>query len=141
MNTISPHVHIRLIVETATLRELFGRIAFNMACGNTDDHGRNHAAFVGTKELELTPAYDICPQARSGESASQAMAYDTHGNRDARFSLLLDAAPLYLLDRQDASDTIHNHPRPMERSLRPSRTHHRRAVAVLGPPVSQPTPV
>ena len=100
----------------ATLRELFGRIAFNMACGNTDDHGRNHAAFVGTTDLELTPAYDICPQARSGESASQAMAFDAHGNRDARFSLLLDAAPLYLLQKREASDivagivaTIHDH--------------------------------
>ena len=90
----------------ATLRELFGRIAFNMACGNTDDHGRNHAAFVGTTNLELTPAYDICPQARSGESASQAMAFDAQGNRNARFSLLLDAAPLYLLEKRDASDIV-----------------------------------
>ena len=43
-----------------TLGELFGRISFNILCGNTDDHGRNHAAFVG--ELpQLTPAYDSCP--------------------------------------------------------------------------------
>ncbi len=91
----------------AALRELFGRIAFNMLCGNTDDHGRNHAAFVGT-ELELTPAYDICPQARSGQAASQAMAFDGDGNRDARLALLIDAAPLYLLDRPESEDLVNS---------------------------------
>jgi serine/threonine-protein kinase HipA len=90
---------------TETLRELFGRIAFNMLCGNTDDHGRNHAAFVGD-ELELTPAYDLCPQARSGETANQAMAFDAHGNRDARLSLLIDTAGIYLLDRNEARDIV-----------------------------------
>jgi serine/threonine-protein kinase HipA len=90
---------------TATLRELFGRIAFNMLCGNTDDHGRNHAAFVNA-ELELTPAFDICPQARSGETAAQAMAYDNEGNRDARLSLLVDASGIYLLDRREATDIV-----------------------------------
>jgi serine/threonine-protein kinase HipA len=88
-----------------TLRELFGRIVFNMMCGNTDDHGRNHAAFVDD-ELMLTPAYDICPQARSGETAEQAMAFDEHGNRDARLALLVSAARLYLLDRNAALDII-----------------------------------
>ena len=88
-----------------TLRELFGRISFNILCGNTDDHGRNHAAFVGN-ELELTPAYDICPQARSGETAEQAMAFDEHGNRDARTALLIDAARLYLLGRSEAQNII-----------------------------------
>src|SRR3546814_2879641 len=34
---------------------------------------RNHAAFWDGAELSLTPAYDICPQARAGEEASQAM--------------------------------------------------------------------
>jgi serine/threonine-protein kinase HipA len=88
-----------------TLRELFGRISFNILCGNTDDHGRNHAAFVGN-ELELTPAYDICPQARSGETAAQAMAFDERGNRDARTALLINAARLYLLDRDEAQNLV-----------------------------------
>jgi serine/threonine-protein kinase HipA len=90
---------------TAALRELFGRIAFNMLCGNTDDHGRNHSAFVDA-ELRLTPAYDICPQARSGETAAQAMAYDQLGNRDARVDLLINSSSLYLLDRHEASDIV-----------------------------------
>lgn len=90
---------------TSTLRELFGRIAFNMMSGNTDDHGRNHAAFV-EHQLVLTPAYDICPQARSGETAAQAMSYDEHGNRDANLRLLIEAAHLYLLDPFEARDIV-----------------------------------
>jgi serine/threonine-protein kinase HipA len=39
-----------------TLKELFGRLLFNILCGNTDDHVRNHAAFWSGAELALTPA-------------------------------------------------------------------------------------
>ncbi len=56
-----------------TLRELFGRIVFNVLCGNTDDHARNHAAFWDGVSYRLTPAYDICPQSRTGGEATQAM--------------------------------------------------------------------
>lgn len=99
-------IRARFADAEATLRELFGRIAFNILCGNTDDHGRNHAAFVGD-QLELTPAYDICPQARSGETAEQAMAFDQHHRRDSRVALLIDAAESYLLDRGVAEDIVH----------------------------------
>ena len=56
-----------------TLHELFRRMVFNILVGNTDDHARNHAAFWNGRELTLTPAYDICPQGRTGGEASQAM--------------------------------------------------------------------
>jgi HipA-like C-terminal domain len=56
-----------------TLRELFSRMLFNILCGNTDDHARNHAAFCNGKQLSLTPAYDICPQNRTGGEATPAM--------------------------------------------------------------------
>ncbi|SEM10366.1 type II toxin-antitoxin system HipA family toxin [Halomonas daqiaonensis] len=56
-----------------TLRELFGRIVFNVLCGNTDDHARNHAALWDGVSYRLTPAYDICPQSRTGGEATQAM--------------------------------------------------------------------
>ena len=58
----------------ATLRQLFNRIVFNILVGNNDDHARNHAAFLDDNVLSLTPAYDICPQNRSGNVATQAMA-------------------------------------------------------------------
>lgn len=68
----------------ATLHELYRRIVFNILVGNTDDHARNHAAFWDGKQLTLTPAYDICPQGRTGQEASQAM--NIHGTN--KLSLL-----------------------------------------------------
>lgn len=88
-----------------SLRELYGRIVFNVLCGNTDDHARNHAAFWDGKRLRLTPAYDICPQGRTGNEATQAMLL--HG--DNRFSTLascLMAAPKFLLTGAQASTII-----------------------------------
>ena len=90
----------------ATLRELFGRLVFNVLCGNTDDHARNHAAFWNGAGLELTPAYDICPQARTGQEASQAMLI-TGDNRMSRLSVCMEAAPAFLLDREEAETIIH----------------------------------
>jgi len=54
----------RFVRRKETMRELFARIVFNIVVGNTDDHARNHAAFWDGERLELTPAYDICPQVR-----------------------------------------------------------------------------
>ena len=83
-----------------TLAELCARLVFNILCGNTDDHARNHAAFWNGKELMLTPAYDICPQIRTGGEAVQAMLI--HG--DKRFSQLktcLAAASSFLLSEEE----------------------------------------
>lgn len=88
-----------------TLRELFGRIAFNILTGNTDDHARNHAAFWDGQRLTLTPAYDICPQGRAGNEASQAMLI-SGANRMSNLSACLDAAPVFLLSEKDAQAII-----------------------------------
>ena len=73
--------------------------------GNTDDHARNHAAFWNGKELELTPAYDICPQARTGNEASQAMLiYEQQ--RLSRLSICLEASREFLLTEAEALDII-----------------------------------
>lgn len=87
----------------ATLRELFSRIVFNVLVGNTDDHPRNHAAFVNANgTLTLTPAYDICPQPRSVPQASQAMAIGRNGERASQLRACIAASEIYLLDRTDA---------------------------------------
>lgn len=86
---------------TKTLHELFGRLVCNVLCGNTDDHARNHAAFWNGNSLELTPAYDICPQPRSGNEASQAMLIQGD-QRLSRLTVCLDAAPQFLLSRAQA---------------------------------------
>jgi serine/threonine-protein kinase HipA len=87
----------------ATLRELFSRIVFNVLVGNTDDHPRNHAAFVNADgTLTLTPAYDVCPQPRSVPQASQAMAIGRNGERTSRLRTCIAASEVYLLNRADA---------------------------------------
>lgn len=88
-----------------TLRELFGRMVFNILCGNTDDHARNHAAFWNGKDLSLTPAYDICPQARSGGEATQAMLI-TGNHRTSQIAVCLGAAPFFLLGLDEATELI-----------------------------------
>jgi len=85
----------------ATLRELFSRLVFNILSGNTDDHARNHAAFWDGEMLAITPAYDICPQARAGNEATQAMLI-SGDNRMSRISSCLDAAHHFLLSQQEA---------------------------------------
>jgi len=88
-----------------TLRELFGRIVFNILCGNTDDHARNHAAFWDGRNLTLTPAYDVCPQPRTGNEASQAMLIHDD-NRMSQLSVCLEAATHFLLDQETAKMII-----------------------------------
>lgn len=90
----------------ATLKELYARISFNILCGNTDDHGRNHAFLIGPHGLTLSPAYDICPQARSGRDARQAMAFAPDGSRTASINYLVAAAPVYHLDRVEAQAIV-----------------------------------
>jgi serine/threonine-protein kinase HipA len=88
-----------------TLRELFGRLVFNILCGNTDDHARNHAAFWDGARLSLTPAYDICPQSRTGTEANQAM--NIFGTRHAsQLRLCLEAAATFLLTPAGAGTLI-----------------------------------
>ena len=84
-----------------TLRELFGRMTFNVLVGNTDDHARNHAAFSGGGRLKLTPAYDVCPQPRSGGDAFQAMRIHRRQRR-SQLTVCLAAAEKFLLSREQA---------------------------------------
>ena len=91
----------------ATLHELFGRLVFNVLCGNTDDHARNHAAFWDGGHLTLTPAYDICPQGRTGNEVGQAMLI-TEESRASTLATCLEAAPLFLLDLGPALRIIEN---------------------------------
>lgn len=91
----------RFTEPQATLKELFSRIVFNILSGNTDDHARNHAAFWDGEALTLTPAYDICPQGRSGQEAGQAMLI-TGDNRASRIATCLEAAHHFLLSAAEA---------------------------------------
>lgn len=88
--------------------ELFRRIAMNIAISNNDDHARNHAAFWDGEHLELTPAYDLAPGQRSGDTFAQAMAYG-RGERGARvsnFAALVGESETYGLGAAAAREVI-----------------------------------
>lgn len=91
-----------------TLKELFSRLVFNILCGNTDDHARNHAAFWNGKTLCLTPAYDLCPQNRSGNEATQAMLI-SGDNRLSKLKSCLEACHHFLLTANEAKAIFSMH--------------------------------
>ncbi len=97
----------KFLNPAVTLKELFSRLIFNILCGNTDDHARNHAAFWDGKALSLTPAYDICPQNRSGNEASQAMLISGNNNL-SQVQNCIGAAHHFLLSGEQAM-AIFNH--------------------------------
>lgn len=99
--TLAETIRHRFTDPKDTLKELFSRLVFNILCGNTDDHARNHAAFWNGNSLTLTPAYDICPQGRTGNEASQAMLISGNNNM-SQLKSCLEAANHFLLSEGDA---------------------------------------
>ena len=103
---LATNIRARFTEPRATLRELFSRITFNILVGNTDDHARNHAAFWDGNELTLTPAYDICPQGRTGQEAAQAMAFGPDGERMSQVARCVAHASTYHLSGVEAREII-----------------------------------
>jgi len=103
--TLAEIIRHKFSNASQTLKELFQRLTFNILVGNTDDHARNHAAFWDGHILSLTPAYDICPQARTGNTATQAMQIVGNNNK-SQIATCLDAAGIFLLSRQQALELI-----------------------------------
>lgn len=96
-------IRYRFREPKAELRELFSRIVFNILTGNNDDHARNHAAFWDGEMLSLTPAYDICPQGRTGQETSQAMLI-IRGKRASRLATRIEASHQFLLSHDEAME-------------------------------------
>ena len=112
--TLAEIIRHRFTDPKDTLKELFARLVFNILCGNTDDHARNHAAFWDGNTLTLTPAYDICPQGRTGNEASQAMLI--YGNNNlSQLKPCLNAAHNFLLSENDARTIFDNLTETIER--------------------------
>lgn len=102
---LSDIIRARFTRPKDTLQELFGRLVCNILVGNSDDHARNHAAFWDGAYLTLTPAYDICPQSRTGNEASQAMLI--HGReRRSQLSVCLASCAKYHLSREEALQIV-----------------------------------
>lgn len=99
-------VRERFVDPRATLRELFARLVLNILVGNSDDHARNHAAFWDGSWLELTPAYDVCPQPRGGGEVAQAMLIGADGFHLSLLAGCVERASTYLLSRSEARELI-----------------------------------
>lgn len=111
--TLAEIIRHRFMDPKDTLKELFSRLVFNILCGNTDDHARNHAAFWDGSDLNLTPAYDICPQGRSGTIAGQAMLIHGNSNR-SQLSTCIQSAHNFLLSKDDALMIYYNQKKIIE---------------------------
>lgn len=88
------------------LLELYKRLVFNILIGNTDDHARNHSAFWDGHSLKLTPAYDLCPQARIGQEATQAMAIEGAEGNLSKLSNVLSVCEYFQIQKSNAKDII-----------------------------------
>ena len=67
----------------ADAQQLYKRMVFNILIGNTDDHARNHAFLWNGQHYTLSPAYDICPLLRVGQTANQAMIVGENGRESS----------------------------------------------------------
>ncbi len=99
-------IRARFTEPARTLRELFSRIVFNVLCSNNDDHPRNHAAFWDGEALTLTPAYDVCPQLRSGGETAQIMSIGRDGYRMSQLTGCVERASIYLLSESEAREIV-----------------------------------
>jgi len=83
------------------LQELYRRVAFNIAIGNSDDHFRNHGFLLTSKGWTLSPAYDLNPTL-SRDQSLLINAYTTESNLD----ILLESCGDYMLTANVASQII-----------------------------------
>jgi len=68
--------------------ELFRRMAFNVACGNTDDHLKNHGFIQAGGTWRLSPAFDIVPSVDGNDY--QAISVGRQGVTASRQNVLSD---------------------------------------------------
>lgn len=83
------------------LQELYRRVAFNIAIGNSDDHFRNHGFLLTSKGWTLSPAYDLNPTL-SRDQSLLINSYTTESNLD----ILLESCGDYMLTANVASQII-----------------------------------
>ncbi len=84
------------------LKELFRRIAFNVAISNCDDHLRNHGFIYSPKGWTLSPAYDLTPN-QSGYGLK--LNIDESDNA-LDFSLVFSVAPYFGIPADTADKII-----------------------------------
>ena len=104
----------------ADLRELFGRICFNAAVSNLDDHPRNHAVLAKDRHWRLSPAFDLTPSPVVAlDRRDLAMACGRFG-RHANKTNLLSAPGRFLLDETEATAMFERTARTVRDQWRPA---------------------
>ena len=83
------------------LRQLYRRVAFNIAIGNSDDHFRNHGFLLTPRGWTLSPAYDMNPTL----NGYQALLINSSTNR-ADLQVLLDSSEEYMIGKEEAKRII-----------------------------------
>ena len=83
------------------LRQLYRRVAFNIAIGNSDDHFRNHGFLLTPRGWTLSPAYDMNPTLNE----YQALLINSTTNH-ADLQVLLDSSEEYMIGRDEAGHII-----------------------------------
>jgi len=86
------------------LRELFGRICFNAAVSNLDDHPRNHAVLAKDRDWRLSPAFDLTPSpVIASDRRDLAMVCGRFG-RYANKTNIVSNHGRFLLSKQEATN-------------------------------------
>jgi serine/threonine-protein kinase HipA len=86
----------------ADLHELFGRMCFNAAISNLDDHPRNHAVLAKDQGWRLSPAFDLTPTPMIAEDRRDLAMACGHAGRYANRENLLSQHGRFLLSVQEA---------------------------------------
>ena len=85
----------------ANLRQLYRRVAFSIAIGNSDDHFRNHGFLLTPKGWTLSPAYDLNPTFNDHQSL---LINATTNSSDLQ--LLLASSEEYMIGKEEATHII-----------------------------------
>ena len=83
------------------LRQLYRRVAFNIAIGNSDDHFRNHGFLLTPRGWRLSPAYDMNPTLND----YQALLINSSTNH-ADLQVLLDSSEEYMIGKEEGRRII-----------------------------------
>lgn len=84
------------------LRQLWLRIIFSIAVGNTDDHLRNHGFLLTREGWRLSPAYDINP---SPDEAGLSLNISETDNA-LSFDLAVEMAPFFRVEKKEANQLV-----------------------------------
>ena len=105
------------------LRELFGRICFNAAVSNLDDHPRNHAILAKGRPWRLSPAFDLAPSPVVAlDRRDLAMTCGRFGRYANRTNVLSDHGR-FLLDTSEATAVFERVTRTVREQWRAQMRH------------------